>query len=214
MAEEEWDAHLGIRTCGREDYQEDTVHFPYEPTPYSVLERLSESGLIERGDQLLDYGCGKGRVPAYFACKLDCRCLGIEYDRKLYEAAVENMASLPTGKVSFCHADAETFVVPNDINRCFFFNPFGEKVLRRVLGRLTDSYYEIPREILLFFYYPQDDQVALLMTMDEIMFVDEISCMDLFPGNNPRERILVFALTGLEAMCYEHSRELREVPLR
>lgn len=33
-----------------------------EPTPYCVLERLANSGLIRKKDVVLDYGCGKGRV--------------------------------------------------------------------------------------------------------------------------------------------------------
>ena len=28
------------------------------------------------------------------------------------------------------------------------------------------------------------------------MFVDEIDCRDLFPGNDPRERIAIFELQG------------------
>ena len=196
LTEEEWDARLGIRTCGRLDYQEDKVHFPYEPTPYAVLERLNESGFITKDDVLLDYGCGKGRVPVFFGSNVGCTCLGIEYDKRLYDAAVENTAFLSSADITFYHTDAEAFPVPDNVNRCFFFNPFGEQILRRVLDRLTDSYYEAPREILLFFYYPQDDQVALLMTMDEIMFADEICCTDLFPGDDQRERILIFELTG------------------
>ena len=30
------------------------------------------------------------------------------------------------------------------------------------------------------------------MTVDELSFVDEIDCRDLFPGDDPRERIVVF----------------------
>ena len=52
--------------------------------------------------------------------------------------------------------------------------------------------YQNPREILLFFYYPSDEYVGWLMTVDELMFVDEIDCRDLFEGENGRERILVF----------------------
>ena len=58
LSEEEWDAYLRIHTCGREDYQEDQAHFPYEPTPYIVLEKLCESGYLTSKDKLLDYGCG------------------------------------------------------------------------------------------------------------------------------------------------------------
>ena len=46
----------------------------------------------------------------------------------------------------------------------------------------------------LFFYYPDEEYVAYLMTKEELMFVDEIDCMDLFEGENQRERILIFEI--------------------
>lgn len=196
MTETEWDGRLGIQTCGREDYQEDRLHYPYEPTPYSVLERLAENGCISRTDCLLDYGCGKGRVPVFFSKMLGCSCLGIEFDRLLYDRARENVTRSGLAAVSIYHADAEMYRVPTEVTRCFFFNPFGEQILRCALNRILDSFYKNPREILLFFYYPKDSDVALLMTTDELMFSDEISCSDLFPGRNERERILIFEVTG------------------
>lgn len=36
--------------------------------------------------------------------------------------------------------------------------------------------------------------IAYLMTVDELSFVDEIDCRDLFPGDDPRERIVVFEI--------------------
>ena len=195
MTETEWDERLGIQTCGREDYQEDSVHYPYEPTPYPVLERLAESGYISQTDCLLDYGCGKGRVPIFFSKVLGCRGLGIEFDPLLCNAFRDNKEKSETEEVSIYCADAEKVRVPAEVTKCFFFNPFGEQVLRGAFKRIVDSYYENPREILLFFYYPQDSHVALLMTSDALMFVDEISCSDLFPGKDERERILIFEVT-------------------
>ena len=57
-----WDKRLQIKTTGRDDSSADQYRYPYEPTPYTVLERLVNSGLIREGDVVLDYGCGKGRV--------------------------------------------------------------------------------------------------------------------------------------------------------
>ena len=48
--------------------------------------------------------------------------------------------------------------------------------------------------MLLFFYYPSDEYIAYLMTVDELTFVDEIKRMDLFEGNNKRERIMIFEI--------------------
>ena len=60
------------------------------------------------------------------------------------------------------------------------------------MARITQSYYENPREILLFFYYPSEEYVSYLMTVDEIEFYDEIDCSDLFEKNDMRERIMIF----------------------
>lgn len=57
-----------------------------------------------------------------------------------------------------------------------------------------ESYYEYPREILLFFYYPSDEYVSYLMTAVELEFYDEIPCGDLFDGNDMREQILIFKI--------------------
>ena len=60
--EQKWDKLLQIHTTGRDDSDSDQYRYPYEPTPYKVLERLANSGLLRKGNTLLDYGCGKGRV--------------------------------------------------------------------------------------------------------------------------------------------------------
>jgi hypothetical protein len=64
-----------------------------------------------------------------------------------------------------------------------------------VIRRLLDSYYENPRRVRLFFYYPSDEYLSYLMTVDEMMFFDEIDCRDLFPGNDSRERVVIFEIS-------------------
>lgn len=126
--ETRWDKLLQIRTMGRDDSSADQYRYPYEPTPYSVLERLADSGRIRKGNTLLDYGCGKGRV----------------------------------------------------------------EILKKVISRILDSWYDNERFMQLFFYYPSDEYISWLMTVDELLFSDEIDCRDLFPGNDPREKIVIF----------------------
>ena len=89
---------------------------------------------------------------------------------------------------------AEEYSVPHDVNRCYFFNPFSVEILKKVMARILESYYEETREILLFFYYPSDEYVGYLMTVDELEFYDEIECDDLFSENRQRERIMIFQL--------------------
>ncbi|MBQ4094078.1 MAG: methyltransferase domain-containing protein [Oscillospiraceae bacterium] len=190
-----WDKHLQIKTSGRDDTAADQYRFPYEPTPYSVLERLANSGLLRKGDTLLDYGCGKGRVGFFLSYQTKARSIGIEYDPRIFARAEENRkTALSRGRTEFVLTRAEDYAVPAAVNRFYFFNPFSVELLHAVMARITASYYAAPREALLFFYFPSDDYVAYLMTVDELSFYDEIDCSDLFQGNAERERILIFKL--------------------
>ena len=77
MTEREWDRRLHIKTIGR-----GANYSPYEPTPCAVLQRLADSEHIRRGDHLLDYGCGKGRVTFFMASIVGCRVTGIDHSRR------------------------------------------------------------------------------------------------------------------------------------
>ena len=192
-----WDKLLHIKTMGRDDSQSDQYRYPYEPTPYSVLQRLANTGLIRKNNMLLDYGCGKGRVDFFLSYQTRCRCLGVEYDERIYEKVMENKKeAVSKERVSFSLANAEEFQLPEQIDRIYFFNPFSVEILQKVMNRILDSYYEQMRPIQLFFYYPSDEYLSYLMTVDELMFEDEIECGDLFPGEDPRERIVMFELGG------------------
>ena len=193
--EHTWDRQLMIRTTGRDEVNADQFHHPYEPTPYCVLERLAGSGLIREEDTVLDYGCGKGRVGFFLAHQTGARYIGIEYDMRIYRSALENQAAAVSGtKTEFVCTNAETYGVPAEVNRCYFFNPFSAEILRKAMARILESYYENPREILLFFYYPADEYISCLMALEELDFYDEISCQELFAGRDSRERILIFSL--------------------
>ena len=191
----QWDKLLRIKTTGRDDSMADQYRYPYEPTPYSVLERLAGSGYISKRNVLLDYGCGKGRVDFYLSYQTRCRTMGIEYDPRMYERALSNQQTAGSGRrASFVLANAEQYPVPAEVDRCYFFNPFSVEILQKVMARILDSYYENPRNIQLYFYYPSDEYVAYLMTQELLMFVDEIDCGDLFEGKDPREKILIFEI--------------------
>lgn len=197
MADNEnmWDKLLKIKTTGRDDTNSDQYSYPYEPTPYSVLERLANSGYIRKRDVVLDYGCGKGRVDFFLSYQAKANTIGIEYDERIYNSALENQKSaVSRTKSEFVLMRAEEYKVPSEVNRYYFFNPFSVDILRKVMARIKESYYEKPREVLLFFYYPSDEYISYLMTVDELEFYDEISCGDLFDGNDLRERIMIFEL--------------------
>ena len=195
QSEQQWDKLLKIKTSGRDDTKSDCFRYPYEPTPYAVLERLANSGLIRKHDVVLDYGCGKGRVDFFLAYQTRAHCIGVEYDERIIAVANENRnTAVSACRVEILLGNAETFPVPENVNRIFFFNPFSVEILQKAMARILESYYENPRELLLFFYFPSPEYISYLMTVDELSFYDEIDCSDLFEENKDREKIVIFQL--------------------
>ncbi len=191
MNEREWDKRLHIRTIGREDESSPDCS-PYEPTPYSVLERLAESGYIRRKDRLLDYGCGKGRVALFMASAVGCRVTGIDHAQKLIDIAVENRRSARLGdRVTFSCCRAEQYE-PRDENVFFFFNPFSERIFESVLRRLSRSWQASPRALTVICYYPSEAYLQCLEALPELKRLDDIDCNDLFSSRSARERMVVY----------------------
>lgn len=91
MKEKAWDKKLNIDTIGRDASKEDEYHYPYEPTPYSVLEKLVESNYISKDNIVIDYGCGKGRVGFFLNNRLGCKVIGIDFDEKMCDLARKNL---------------------------------------------------------------------------------------------------------------------------
>ena len=193
MNEVRWDKLLHVKTTGRDDSRADQYHYPYEPTPYAVLERLANSGYITKKNTLVDYGCGKGRVDFFLSYQTRCKSIGVEYDDRIHAGTMENKkTAVSGGRTEFVLGSAEKYEVQEEADRFYFFNPFSVTLLRKVMNKIEESYYKNPREILLFFYYPSDEYVTYLMTKETLMFCDEIDCRDLFDGDNKREKILIF----------------------
>ena len=150
----ELDKHLKIKTNGRDDSNSNFTNYPYEATPYVVLQTLSNSGYIKKNEKVIDYGCGKGRVSFYLAYANKANMIGVEYDERLYNSALENKKrSISANRVEFTYSNASDYKIDNDVTGAYFFNPFSIQVLKDVLKNLKDSKSECKRDIMLFFYY-------------------------------------------------------------
>lgn len=189
--EKKKDALLNIHTTGRVSSHADENHHPYEATPYAVLDRLIDEGYVDSSDHVVDYGSGKGRVSIYLAKMTGCGSTGIEYDPQMYTASLENLSRCGVENVSFLNMDAEDYL-PEGADRFFFFNPFSAKILCSVISKIKDSWYDEPRNMKMFFYYPDDEYILVLMQDDLLMFSDEIYLGDIMDKKDKRERIMIF----------------------
>lgn len=146
------DKLLRIKTTGRDDSKADQYRYPYEPTPYSVLEQLANSGYIGKRNVLVDYGCGKGRVDFFLSYQTRCKSIGVEYDERIYASVIENQKTAVSGnRTQFVLGKAEDYDIPKEADRFYFFNPFSVELLQKVMNKIQESYFKNPREMLLFF---------------------------------------------------------------
>ena len=188
----DWEHLLNIQTEGDDDGLSDLHHHRYEPTPYAILERLLDSGYLNHAKHLIDIGCGKGRIPIFFAQTLGISTTGIDFDENLIRIAQHNHnESKHRDNIQFICGPAEDYHFTNE-DAIYFFNPFSLKIFQKVLAHIINSYYENQRLIRLFFYYMDDDMLAYMMMQNEFMFVDEIDCEDLYEQEDHHEHIMIF----------------------
>jgi len=188
-----YDRLLKIKTTGRDDSYATQLRYPYEPTPYSVLERLANSGLIRKKNVLIDYGCGKARVPLFLSYQTRCRSIGVEYDEIIYSEAKKNLeTAVYSMRTDVINQSAEEYPVPEEADRIFFFNPFSVQILKKVIENVRESYEKKEREILLFFYYPSKEYIAYLDGEAGLTREADIDCRDLLETEDERECVLVY----------------------
>lgn len=189
------DKILKIKTTGRDDTNSNYQNFPYEPTPYSVLQSLINTGYITKKDKIIDYGCGKGRVSFYLAYCTKAKTIGIEYDDRLYSQAIDNHKKcLISNKVEFVHTCASIYEVPDDITGAYFFNPFSVTILMEVIKNIRKSKTKNNRDLLLFFYYPSKEYLSFLDRCDDVIHIEDINCMDHFKTYDKKEYISIYKI--------------------
>ena len=193
--EVELDRFLKIKTNGRDASNSNFINYPYEATPYAVLQALANSEHIAKRDKIIDFGCGKGRVSFYLAYSRKVNMIGVEYDERLYNAAMENKKNcISSSRVEFTCCNAKDFLIPEDVNKAYFFNPFSVEVLKDVIENIKKSKEIFSREFLLFFYYPSKDYLEFLNNNSEITFIEDIECFNLFAEFDERECIKIYKI--------------------
>jgi len=100
----------------------------------SDLEKLIEKSL--KRDVFVDYGSGKGAAIIHAKQIGFKRTIGVEFAKELHEQAVENIEKLKLENVESLYADATTYTLPNDISLIYFFNPFDEFVMKKVIDNI------------------------------------------------------------------------------
>jgi hypothetical protein len=148
-----FDRRLGVGTRGYSDLR-------YELTPADVFhEMIAKIPFDPRDFVFVDFGSGEGKVLMLAAQYPFRRVVGVELWEDLHRIALENLKSFReradcVAEVSSLRMDAADFPFPDAPLVLYFFNPFPELVLTRVLSSLQESLSRAPRRVYVLFYAP------------------------------------------------------------
>lgn len=201
MSEHYYENILNIKTSGKQDIEEATIHYNrYEPTAYSSLNELFEEYILCDSDSIVDFGCGKGRLNFYLHNKFKCTVTGIEMNNYLYKAACSNKKSYlekykDDNKINFVCALAQEYEMKKLDNKFYFFNPFSVEIFMRVVDNILGSVYEFEKSVEIILFYPSDDYIFFLENYTMFELQKEIR-LENFKNDN-RERFLIYKIESI-----------------
>ncbi len=159
----------GIHTIGINNLSpavpvEDRKHLSrYEPLNYYTSSRLLEYLLpADFATTLLDAGCGKGRLLAMGAAYGFSDIIGIDFSKKLCDAAVNVCRRIktkyPDKTITIECADARNYDIPETVGVIFLFNPFDAVIMDVFIRKVSESLQRKDRPMKILYANPQCKQ--------------------------------------------------------
>ena len=158
----------GINTTGADELNDldemgvDITHATiYMPVSYELLEEIFTQlnpSTIKPLNHFLDIGCGKGRAMCVAAHKGFTKITGIDFSKKLCEAAKQNCSvtqqKIPGVEFDIINNDAFYYDIPADVDCIFMFNPFDEIIMSGVANNIHESLRLYPRKMKIIYVNP------------------------------------------------------------
>lgn len=197
----DYDQLLSVRTVNSGIYVDQLPDYhPYEATPYSTLHILFKSYQLKETDELVDFGCGKGRLLFYVHSHFEIAVTGIEMENQLYQKTLRNKqkyyqkAKHKEGSIQVKWCFAEDYQIKNTENKFYFFNPFSVEIFATVVQNILDSIEKNQREVDIILYYPSIEYIEHIEKNTPFILMKEVNVPGLHKINN-RERFLIYRLT-------------------
>lgn len=198
MNESDYERLLRIQTVGMREWKYQSSHYNrYEATPYDALKVLFEAYEWQRVKGLVDFGCGKGRVPFYVHHFHHISVTGIEMSGQLYQQSMENLMKYterakPTrASISFECCLAEEYKIGPQEDCFYFFNPFSTPIFQKVVHNILESVEEHPRTMDIILYYPTSDYIEFLERETVFRLWKEIHIPEHYEQNS-NERLMIY----------------------
>ena len=161
-AEYDWDYRVNTTsaTVSVRDRLIGVFHSAYQPTEPAAFREMLQAVPAELSRFVfVDLGSGKGRTLLMASEYPFQRIIGVELLPSLNQIAAENIGQYRSEtqrcfSVESVQADAREFIFPAQPLVLYLFNPFPERVLRKVIENLELSLREHPRQAFVLYHNP------------------------------------------------------------
>lgn len=156
----------------------------YQGANYYMLEKAFDYlSSINANKNIVDFGCGKGRVLIVAAYYGFSKIIGIDFAKALCVEAEQNIqkikASYPGVEFSVIYDDVINYKIAADENVFFFFNPFDEVVMLQVVKNILQSLKENPRHVTIVYINPVHKEIFLSAGFEEEYYLKRLKYLEL-----------------------------------
>jgi SAM-dependent methyltransferase len=167
VAELEFDRRYGVETAGTElparsevsgrSWWHGTRYQAVDPNAFHQV--FGELNITFEEFTFVDLGAGKGRALLLASHYPFFRIVGVEYSKSLAETARRNAARFAETaargrRIEVVCGDAVEFTLPMEPLLLFLYNPFGLRVMKQIVGKVSESFARRPRRIVVTYFNP------------------------------------------------------------
>ncbi len=138
---------------------------------------------INENKSFVDFGCGKGRaliVAAHYGIKT---ITGIDFAQALCNVAEKNIQItkqlFPSVNFEIICDDVVNYSIKKDQNVFFFFNPFDQVIMLRIVKNILASLKENERKIYVMYANPVNKEIFLSAGFTEVFYVKKLEYLEL-----------------------------------
>lgn len=201
MDEFQFENILNIKTCGEQKIFNESIHYNrYEPTSYFALQTLFNEYELNNFDNIIDFGCGKGRLNFFIDYFYNIKVTGIEMNNYFYEESLSNKRSYlkkhtkNAENIQFFNCFAQEYTISATDNKFYFFNPFSLQIFMKVIDNILISIEKNNRTVDIILFYPSDDYIYFLENMTAFNLIKEVKLPKLHSKDN-RQLFSIYQLS-------------------
>ena len=137
----------------------------YFPTPYYILSKIFS--LIKNelyNSTFIDFGSGAGRVLTFVYYFKPKKIIGIEFSKQLCKISEKNLTAFFQKKYidwELIQKNAVNYHIPSNANIFFFYDPFEEIIMSKIIKNIKLSLKENKRPIWIVYISPRAKNLFL-----------------------------------------------------